>query len=97
MRARLGESLASIKKLNTPFGQATTPSLEAFRAYALGDQAHAQGEDIPDAEGFYKRALELDPNLAMAWARLGVIYLNSGQAQKRRILHQSVWPDKKRQ
>ena len=40
MRARLGESLASIQKLNTPFGQATTPSLEAFRAYALGDEAH---------------------------------------------------------
>ena len=40
MRAKLGEDLASIKKLNTPFGQATTPSLEAFRAYALGDEAH---------------------------------------------------------
>src|SRR5580658_6465226 len=39
MRAKLGEDLASIKKLNTPFGQATTPSLEAFRAYALGDEA----------------------------------------------------------
>jgi serine/threonine protein kinase/tetratricopeptide (TPR) repeat protein len=82
MRAKLGESLASIQKLNTPFGQATTPSLEAFRAYALGDAAHARGNDIPEAEGHYKRALDLDPKLAMAWARLGVIYLNSGQTGK---------------
>jgi eukaryotic-like serine/threonine-protein kinase len=82
MRAKLGESLASIQKLNTPFGQATTPSLEAFRAYALGDQAHSRGNDIPEAEDHYKRALALDPKLAMAWARLGVIYLNSGQMGK---------------
>ena len=82
MRAKLGEDLASIKKLDTPFGQATTPSLEAFRAYALGDEAHSKGQDIPEAEGHYLRALELDPNFAMAYARLGVIYLNSGQYAK---------------
>ncbi len=82
MRAKLGEDLASIQKLNTPFGQATTPSLEAFRAYALGDEAHSKEQNIPDAEGHYLRALELDPNFAMAYARLGVIYLNSGQYAK---------------
>ena len=82
MRAKLGESLDSIQKLNTPFGQATTPSLEAFRAYALGDEAHARDSDIPEAEDHYKRALALDPKLAMAWARLGVIYSNSGQNGK---------------
>jgi eukaryotic-like serine/threonine-protein kinase len=78
MRAKLGESLSSIERLNAPFGQATTPSLEAFRAYALGDEAHLKGNDIPEAEDHYKRALELDPKLAMAWARLGVIRLNTG-------------------
>ena len=78
MRAKLGESLASIQRLNAPFGQATTPSLEAFRAYALGDEAHQKGNDIPEAEDHYKRALELDPKLAMAWARLGVLKLNTG-------------------
>jgi tetratricopeptide (TPR) repeat protein/tRNA A-37 threonylcarbamoyl transferase component Bud32 len=82
MRARLGKELASIKKLDTPFGQATTPSQEAFRAYALGDEAHLKGDNIPEAEGHYLRALELDPNFAMAYARLGVIYLNSGQNAK---------------
>jgi serine/threonine protein kinase/tetratricopeptide (TPR) repeat protein len=78
MRAKLGESLSSIQRLNAPFGQATTPSLEAFRAYALGDEAHEKGNDIPEAQDHYKRALELDPKLAMAWARLGVIRLNTG-------------------
>jgi eukaryotic-like serine/threonine-protein kinase len=82
MRVKLGEELPGIKKLDTPFGQATTPSQEAFRAYALGDEAHERGQNIPDAEGHYLRALELDPNLAMAYARLGVIYVNSGQSAK---------------
>jgi serine/threonine protein kinase/Tfp pilus assembly protein PilF len=80
MRARLGESLSSIQKLDTPFGQATTTSLEAFRAFALGDVEHIQGKDIPQAEEHYKRAIELDPKFAMAWARLGVVYNNSGAA-----------------
>jgi eukaryotic-like serine/threonine-protein kinase len=78
MRAKLGESLASIQRLNAPFGQATTPSLEAFRAYALGDEAHQKGNDIPEAYDHYRRALDLDPKLAMAWARLGVLKLNTG-------------------
>ncbi len=82
MRAKLGESLSSIQRLNAPFGQATTPSLEAFRAYALGDDAHQKGNDIPEAMDHYKRAVELDPKLAMAWARMGVLYLNSGQVTK---------------
>jgi serine/threonine protein kinase/tetratricopeptide (TPR) repeat protein len=82
MRAKLGEDLASIKRLNTPFGQATTTSLEAFRAFALGDEAHEKALDIPEAEGHYKRAIELDPNFAMAYARLGVVYDNSGQVAK---------------
>jgi tetratricopeptide (TPR) repeat protein len=79
IRNKLGESLASIQKLDTPLGQATTPSLEAFRAFALGDVEHDQGRDVPNAEGHYKQALEIDPNFAMAWARLGAVYNNTGQ------------------
>jgi class 3 adenylate cyclase/TolB-like protein len=82
MRHKLGESLASIRKLDTPLGQATTPSLEAFRAYALGDVAHETGHDIPQAEGYYRQAVAIDPNFAMAWARLGVIFLNAGEHDK---------------
>lgn len=91
MRNRLGEDLASIKKLNTPFGQATTTSLEAFRAYALGDVAHNRSLDIPEAEGHYQRAIELDPNFAMAYARLGVIYVNSGQVAKAKQYFTKAW------
>lgn len=82
MRSKLGEDLASIKKLDTPFGQATTSSLEAFRAFALGDKAHEVGLDIPEAEGHYLRAIALDPKFALAFARLGVVYSNSGQTAK---------------
>jgi eukaryotic-like serine/threonine-protein kinase len=82
LRGKLGESLSSIQKLDTPLGQATTPSLEAFRAYALGDVEHSQAKDIPEAEGHYRRALQLDPKFAMAWARLGVVYSNSGASGK---------------
>ena len=79
MRAKLGESLSSIQKLDTPLGQATTTSLDAFRAYALGDVEHDKGLDLPQAAGHYQQAVELDPNFAMAWARLGVVYINAGQ------------------
>ena len=82
IRGKLGEDLESIKKLDTPFGQATTSSLEAFRAYALGDKAHVSARDIPEAEGHYLRAIELDPNFAMAYARLGVVYINTSQVAK---------------
>jgi serine/threonine protein kinase/Tfp pilus assembly protein PilF len=82
IRGKLGEDLESIKKLDTPFGQATTTSLEAFRAYALGDKAHVSAHDIPEAEGHYLRAVSLDPNFAMAYARLGVVYINSNQVGK---------------
>ena len=82
MRGRLGESLASIQKLDTPLGQATTPSLEAFQAYALGDVEHEKGEDVPEAEAHYRSAVEIDPNFAMAWARLGVIAVNDGQQEE---------------
>jgi serine/threonine protein kinase/Tfp pilus assembly protein PilF len=82
IRGKLGEDLESIKKLDTPFGQATTTSLEAFRAYALGDKAHVNAHDIPEAEGHYLRAVELDPNFAMAYARLGVVYINTSQVAK---------------
>ncbi len=78
MRQKLGESLASIQKFDKPLEQATTSSLEALKSYTLGDQKHAVGDDL-NAAPFYKRAIELDPNFAMAYARLAVVYSNVGQ------------------
>ena len=48
----------------------------------MGDKAHVKALNIPEAEGHYLRAVELDPNFAMAYARLGVVYVNSGQVSK---------------
>jgi eukaryotic-like serine/threonine-protein kinase len=77
LRNRLGESLASIQKLDVPFGQATTTSLEAYRAYATGEIAHARSNDA-GAVSSYKRAIELDPNFAMAYVRLGTALASIG-------------------
>ncbi len=78
MRQKLGESLVSIQKFDKPLEQATTSSLEALKSYSLGDQKHAAGDDL-NAIPFYKHAIELDSNFAMAYARLAVVYSNYGQ------------------
>ena len=78
LRTRLGESLASVQKFDVPV-EATTPSLEALKAFSLGVatfRAKGNAEAIP----FLKRAIELDPNFAVAYAMLGVNYNNLGQA-----------------
>ncbi len=78
MRQKLGESLASVQKFDKPLEQATTSSLEALKSYSLGDQKHSANDEL-NAATFYKRAIELDPNFAMAYARLAVVYSNFGQ------------------
>ena len=77
LRARLGESLATIQKYNAPV-EATTASLDALQAYSLGITARdPEGEN--SAIPFLKRAIELDPNFAMAYAQLGTVYFNLNQ------------------
>src|SRR5205809_841499 len=75
MRARLGESLASIQKLSSPYTNVTTASLQAFHAFSLGEDEHRMGRDFPQAASFYEQAIRLDPNFAMAYARLAVAYV----------------------
>ena len=82
MRARLGESMASIQKLTTPYTNVTTANLQAFHAFSLGEDEHRMGRDFPQAASFYQQAIELDPNFAMAYARLGVTLSNQGSAAK---------------
>ncbi len=82
IRARLGESMASIQKLTTPYTNVTTASLQAFHAFSLGEDEHRVGRDIPQAASFYQQAVQLDPTFAMAWARLGVAYGNVGAVGK---------------
>jgi len=78
LRGKLGESLATIQKFDVPV-EATTASLEALKAFSMGIttfRAKGNAEAIP----FYKRALEIDPNFAVAYASLGLVYGNLGQA-----------------
>src|SRR5271166_1147296 len=82
MRARLGESMASIQKLTTPYTNVTTASLQAFHAFSLGEDEHRMGRDFPQASSFYEEAIRLDPGFAMAYARLGVAYGNEGALAK---------------
>ncbi|MGA9571296.1 MAG: protein kinase [Candidatus Acidiferrales bacterium] len=80
LRGKLGESLASIQKFNTPIEEATTSSLEALKAYSLGTQARAtQGEE--PAVPFFKQAVALDPNFAIAIATLGQVEANLGDRE----------------
>jgi eukaryotic-like serine/threonine-protein kinase len=80
MRAKLGESLSTVEKLGKPLEQATTPSLEALQAYTLGVKTSEQMGDSSAAVPFYQRALQLDPNFAMAYEALAANYYNIGEA-----------------
>jgi eukaryotic-like serine/threonine-protein kinase len=78
LRARLGETLATVKRFDTPLEQATTPSPEALQAYSLGRKTSA-ASDYAAAIPFFEQAVELDPNFAMAYARLGNSYSSLGE------------------
>jgi len=77
LRSKLGESLSSVQKFDTPLEEATTSSLEALKMFNLGEtqRLKSEVESIP----FYKKAIELDPNFAFCYARLGQVYMNTGE------------------
>ena len=78
LRKKVGESLSTIAKYDTPIKEATTPSLEALKEYSLGIRTRSLQGDAA-AIPLFKRAIELDPSFAMAFARLGISYLNLAQ------------------
>ena len=80
LRKKLGESLSSIQKYDGNIEQATTSSLEALKAYAMANDERAKGRGR-ESLTFYNRAVELDPNFAMAYARIGVFYINQEQME----------------
>jgi eukaryotic-like serine/threonine-protein kinase len=78
MRRKLGESLSTVQSFDTPLEQATTPSLEALKAFDSAVKVHATGGDevaIP----LYKHAIELDPNFALAYSWLQIAYTDIGE------------------
>jgi tetratricopeptide (TPR) repeat protein len=78
LRGKLGESLPSIQKFNTPIEQATTSSLEALKAYSL---ARETGLDVGPTQAIplFQRAIALDPQFAMVYRALGISYCNLGE------------------
>jgi eukaryotic-like serine/threonine-protein kinase len=79
MRRKLGESLSTVQKYNTPLEQATTPSLEALQTYNLGWQASFAHGDSAAAVSFFQRAAQLDPNFAMAYWGMAQSYAFVGE------------------
>ncbi len=79
MRRNLGESLPLIQRFDVPLEQATTSSLEALKAFSAGEDIRARATEL-GVVPFYKRAIELDPDFALAYGRLSAIYWNLGQA-----------------
>jgi eukaryotic-like serine/threonine-protein kinase len=79
LRQKLGESLSSVQKFDTPIAEATTPSLDALKAFSEGYKIEFQLGDDVKAVPFYKRAVELDPQFAMAYSAMASAYLNLGE------------------
>ena len=80
LRGKLGESIGSVQKFDTPLEAATTSSLDALKEFSLGEAEHQKFNDEA-AIPHLKRAVELDPNFAMALATLGVAYNNTGNSK----------------
>jgi len=78
-RTRVGESLATVEKHSTPLAEATTPSLEALKAYSTGMKVNVSAGNAA-AIPFFRRAVEIDPKFAMAYASLGLAYSDSGDS-----------------
>jgi eukaryotic-like serine/threonine-protein kinase len=78
IREKLGESLSTVQRFDTPLAQATTPSLEALKAYSLGLSKFGKG-DASGAIPLFQQAIELDPEFAMAYLHLGQSYNSSQQ------------------
>src|SRR5439155_11561140 len=73
-RRRVGESLATVEKHSTPLAEATTPSLEALKAYSAAFKIFSTGTGLAAAVPLFKRAIAIDPKFAMAYASLGLKY-----------------------
>ena len=82
IRNQLGESLASVEKYDAPAENVTTPSLDALKAYSLGRQTMVVKSDYAASIPLFQRAINLDPNFAMAYARMATCYSSLNETLK---------------
>ena len=95
LRKSLGESLASIQKYDVPVTEATTASLEALKAYGLANKTrYTRGDEasIP----FFQKAVEIDPDFALGYAKLGVVLGNIGRTDDSKTYAQKAYDMKDR-
>jgi len=81
LRTKLGESLGTVQRYDVPLDQATTPSLEALKAFTLGNKARSEGNSAASLS-YHQRAIELDPNFAMAYRAVGNDYVSSSELER---------------
>jgi eukaryotic-like serine/threonine-protein kinase len=80
LRTQVGESQATVEKHSTPVAEATTPSLEALKAYRTGMKGITSSANYPAAIPFFQRAVEIDPKFALAHASVGLAYSTVGES-----------------
>jgi eukaryotic-like serine/threonine-protein kinase len=80
LREKLGESLKTVEKFNTPLEQATTPSLAALQAYTLGRKTQVGRGEFAASIPFFQRAIQIDPNFAIAHSALSSAYRTVGES-----------------
>ncbi len=81
LRAELGESLASVQKFDAPLEQATTSSLEALKAYSLGEKASSEKGPAAGLP-YHQRAIQLDPSFAMGYLSVASDYYSQGETTR---------------
>ena len=79
LRGKLGESLSTVTRYDTPVEQATTPSLEALKAYSLGQRTLTGKADFAASIPYFRRAVSVDPTFAVAYAGMATAYANLGE------------------
>ena len=83
LRGKLGESLATVQRFDIPLAEATTSSLEALKAFSLGEEAYRE-KGIAAALSYHQRAIELDQNFAMGYHAVGLDYFSLSQLGRTR-------------
>jgi eukaryotic-like serine/threonine-protein kinase len=81
LRPQLGESLATVQRFDIPLEHATTSSLEALKAYSLGQKADRE-QGPAAALPYHQRAIQLDPNFAMGYMAVGGEYFSLSQTSR---------------
>jgi DNA-binding winged helix-turn-helix (wHTH) protein/tetratricopeptide (TPR) repeat protein len=90
VRRQLGESAASLERYQIPITQATTPSLEALRAFSEAGESFRRG-DMKGARNLLTSAVNLDPNFASAYRAIGSTYYNLGDYNQAALFYKKAF------